>query len=89
MGEHAGHTAESWRRALHGVQVGWETIQRVLSDWDGSLSEAARCLGVHHRSLRWKAGRKGPAKEDHSALRQSDAAKDVSVCSQWANTGKG
>lgn len=44
------------------ARVEWEHIQRVLSDCDGNLSEAARRLGMHRRSLQRKAGRKRPAK---------------------------
>ena len=32
----------------------WEHIQRVLSDCEGNVSEAARRLGVHRRSLQRK-----------------------------------
>jgi len=32
----------------------WEHIQRVLADCDGNISEAARRLGVHRRSLQRK-----------------------------------
>jgi|CXWL01.1.fsa_nt_gi two-component system response regulator RegA len=36
------------------ARVEWEHIQRVLSDCDGNVSEAARRLGVHRRSLQRK-----------------------------------
>jgi two-component system, response regulator RegA len=32
----------------------WEHIQRVLADCDGNVSEAARRLGIHRRSLQRK-----------------------------------
>jgi two-component system, response regulator RegA len=32
----------------------WEHVQRVLSDCDGNISEAARRLGIHRRSLQRK-----------------------------------
>lgn len=32
----------------------WEHIQRVLADVDGNISEAARRLGIHRRSLQRK-----------------------------------
>lgn len=32
----------------------WEHIQRVLTDCDGNISEAARRLGIHRRSLQRK-----------------------------------
>jgi two-component system response regulator RegA len=44
------------------ARVEWEHIQRVLNDCDGNLSEAARRLGMHRRSLQRKASRKRPAK---------------------------
>ncbi len=44
------------------ARVEWEHIQRVLNDCEGNLSEAARRLGMHRRSLQRKAGRKRPAK---------------------------
>jgi two-component system response regulator RegA len=44
------------------ARVEWEHIQRVLNDCDGNLSEAARRLGMHRRSLQRKASRRRPAK---------------------------
>jgi two-component system, response regulator RegA len=44
------------------ARVEWEHIQRVLNDCDGNLSEAARRLGMHRRSLQRKAARRRPAK---------------------------
>lgn len=44
------------------ARVEWEHIQRVLHDCDGNLSEAARRLGMHRRSLQRKASRKRPVK---------------------------
>jgi two-component system response regulator RegA len=38
----------------------WEHIQRVLSDCDGNVSEAARRLGIHRRSLQRKLGKYAP-----------------------------
>ena len=44
--------------APHGVpslaRVEWEHIQRVLADCDGNVSQAARWLGIHRRSLQRK-----------------------------------
>jgi two-component system response regulator RegA len=40
----------------------WEHIQRVLADCAGNVSEAARRLGIHRRSLQRKLGRFPPAK---------------------------
>jgi two-component system response regulator RegA len=36
------------------ARVEWEHIQRVLTDCDGNVSEAARRLGLHRRSLQRK-----------------------------------
>jgi two-component system response regulator RegA len=40
----------------------WEHIQRVLSDASGNVSEAARRLGIHRRSLQRKLNRFPPNK---------------------------
>jgi two-component system response regulator RegA len=40
----------------------WEHIQRVLADAAGNVSEAARRLGIHRRSLQRKLGRFPPRK---------------------------
>jgi len=39
------------------ARVEWEHIQRVLTDCGGNVSEAARRLGVHRRSLQRKLGK--------------------------------
>ena len=44
------------------ARVEWEHLQRVLNDCEGNLSEAARRLGMHRRSLQRKASRRRPAK---------------------------
>jgi two-component system response regulator RegA len=36
------------------ARVEWEHIQRVVSDCDGNVSQAARLLGIHRRSLQRK-----------------------------------
>ena len=36
------------------ARVEWEHMQRVLTDCDGNVSEAARQLGMHRRSLQRK-----------------------------------
>ncbi len=36
------------------ARVEWEHIQRVLADFDGNVSQAARALGIHRRSLQRK-----------------------------------
>ena len=38
----------------------WEHIHRVLSDCDGNISEAARRLGIHRRSLQRKLRKRAP-----------------------------
>ncbi|HEY3592428.1 MAG TPA: response regulator [Polyangiaceae bacterium] len=38
----------------------WEHIHRVLTDCDGNVSEAARKLGIHRRSLQRKLNRYPP-----------------------------
>ena len=52
--------------APHGVpslaRVEWEHIQRVLADCDGNVSQAARPLGIHRRSLQRKLA-KYPVRE--------------------------
>lgn len=42
--------------------VEWEHLNRVLSDCGGNLSEAARRLGIHRRSLQRKLSRRRPSR---------------------------
>ena len=42
------------------ARVEWEHIQRVLADCDGNISQAARLLGVHRRSLQRKLSKYPP-----------------------------
>ena len=42
------------------ARVEWEHIQRILTDCDGNISEAARRLGIHRRSLQRKLGKLPP-----------------------------
>lgn len=44
------------------ARVEWEHIQRVLVDCDGNITQAARLLGIHRRSLQRKLF-KNPAPE--------------------------
>jgi two-component system response regulator RegA len=46
------------------ARVEWEHIQRVLGDCGGNLSQAARLLGIHRRSLQRKLS-KDPVPEAH------------------------
>ena len=41
-------------------RVEWEHIQRVLASCDGNVSQAARLLGLHRRSLQRKLGKRPP-----------------------------
>jgi two-component system response regulator RegA len=41
-------------------RVEWEYLQRVLADCDGNISDAARRLGMHRRSLQRKLARTAP-----------------------------
>jgi two-component system, response regulator RegA len=36
------------------ARVEWEHIQRILADFGGNISQAARALGIHRRSLQRK-----------------------------------
>jgi two-component system, response regulator RegA len=42
------------------ARVEWEHIQRILSDCGGNISQAARRLGIHRRSLQRKLGKLPP-----------------------------
>jgi two-component system response regulator RegA len=44
------------------ARVEWEHIQRVLADCEGNVSQAARVLGIHRRSLQRKLA-KNPVRE--------------------------
>jgi two-component system response regulator RegA len=43
-------------------RIEWEHIQRVLTDSSGNISEAARRLGIHRRSLQYKLRKYPPTK---------------------------
>jgi two-component system response regulator RegA len=45
------------------ARVEWEHIQRVMADCDGNVSQAARLLGIHRRSLQRKLA-KNPVREN-------------------------
>ncbi len=40
------------------ARVEWEHIQRILADCDGNVSQAARVLGIHRRSLQRKLSKR-------------------------------
>ena len=42
------------------ARVEWEHIQRVLADCDGNISQAAKLLGLHRRSLQRKLAKYPP-----------------------------
>ena len=42
------------------ARVEWEHIQRVLTDCDGNISQTAKLLGVHRRSLQRKLAKYPP-----------------------------
>lgn len=42
------------------ARVEWEHIQRVLNDFDGNISQAAKKLGLHRRSLQRKLSKYPP-----------------------------
>jgi two-component system response regulator RegA len=42
------------------ARVEWEHIQRVLSDCSGNITQAARLLGIHRRSLQRKLSKYPP-----------------------------
>ena len=44
------------------ARVEWEHMQRVISDCGGNLSQAARLLGIHRRSLQRKLTKYPPAR---------------------------
>jgi two-component system response regulator RegA len=50
------HEAPSLARAE------WEHIQRILTDCGGNISQAARSLGVHRRSLQRKLSKRPAAR---------------------------
>lgn len=43
------------------ARVEWEHIQRVLDDCDGNISQAAKLLGLHRRSLQRKLAKYPPS----------------------------
>ena len=58
------------RRRQPLARVEWEHIQRVLADCDGNISQAARLLGLHRRSLQRKLLK-------HPVPRAADVTREV------------
>lgn len=56
------------------ARVEWEHIQRVLGDCGGNVSQAARVLGIHRRSLQRKLSRVPRAREPVNRRRGRRAA---------------
>jgi two-component system response regulator RegA len=50
---------EDWR-APSGARAEWEHINRVLAECGGNISEAARRMGMHRRSLQRKLSKQPP-----------------------------
>ncbi|HTW44476.1 MAG TPA: response regulator [Acidobacteriaceae bacterium] len=44
------------------ARVEWEHLQRVITDCGGNISQAARTLGIHRRSLQRKLSKYPPAR---------------------------
>ena len=44
------------------ARVEWEHMQRVIADCEGNISQAARLLGIHRRSLQRKLTKYPPAR---------------------------
>ena len=44
------------------ARVEWEHMQRVIADCGGNISQAARLLGIHRRSLQRKLGKYPPVR---------------------------
>ena len=44
------------------ARVEWEHMQRVLADCGDNISQAARLLGIHRRSLQRKLGKHPPSR---------------------------
>lgn len=58
----AGTTSPTEPSAPSLARAEWEHIQRVLTDVGGNVSEAARRLGIHRRSLQRKLAKLPPQK---------------------------
>ncbi len=45
-------------RPMSAKRVEWEHLQRVLNEYDGNISAAARAMGMHRRTLQRKLAKK-------------------------------
>ena len=54
--------SESPERVPTLARVEWEHMQRVLADCGDNISQAARLLGIHRRSLQRKLGKHPPSR---------------------------
>jgi two-component system response regulator RegA len=59
-GRQAADTAAAPLQPMSLDRVEWEHINRVLVDCGGNISEAARVLGLHRRSLQRKLAKYPP-----------------------------
>lgn len=59
-GERAMQPADTQPETPSLARAEWEHIHRVLSDCGGNVSEAARRLGIHRRSLQRKLRKRAP-----------------------------
>lgn len=57
-------------------ELEWEHLQRVLTDSGGNVSEAARRLGMHRRSLQRKLARGNPRHEERDPAGEADRAEE-------------
>jgi two-component system response regulator RegA len=61
ISEDAGEVPDKSAHAVPSLaRVEWEHIQRVLTDCDGNVSQAAKLLGLHRRSLQRKLAKYPP-----------------------------
>ena len=61
VSERSGQSPENVGSAPSLARVEWEHIQRVLNDCHGNISQSARVLGIHRRSLQRKLSKYPPA----------------------------
>ncbi len=61
QGEDPAEPASEPNQLLSADQIEWEHIQRVLAQQDGNISQTARLLGMHRRTLQRKLQKHRPA----------------------------